>query len=63
MNEKSELENNGMRRAMQQKVITTLFEVTRYCEFYNQRLKNVDIMIVEQETPWRKKKTRKIEKN
>ncbi len=35
MNEKSELENNGTRGAMPQKVITTLFEVIRYCEFYN----------------------------
>ncbi len=66
MYERSELENNGTRGAMQQKVITTLFEVVRYCEFYNQRLKNVEIMIVEQETPWtyksEKKKSRKIEK-
>ncbi len=51
MNERSELENNGTRGSMQQKVITTLFEVIRYCEFYNQRLKNVEIMIIEQETP------------
>ncbi len=57
MNENSELENNGTRGAMQQKVITTLFEVIRYCEFHN--LKNVEIMIVEQETPWTSKSVKK----
>jgi hypothetical protein len=35
MKEKSELENNGTGGAMQQKVITSLFEEIRYCEFYN----------------------------